>query len=274
MRDLTQALHGMVLCFAERFGVDRADAAKFASEVYEDCFGHIKDPKDILESLDGVAALCSEGSDMCMICGAGVAALLWTSSKRLEGPARLSVELCQIINFAVRSDSMALLHHAVPVLRLINSHLTAVRLGGHAVWPNPSLPGEVANTTYRGGSMPLQHRNFFKVGVWYRSPGYVATSFSEHVAGGFAARGAENPPPGTISVMWVLHYNAAQRTANARYLAKALVTHAEKEFLIVPYTAFTVRRVDWKASPHAIIEVDVGVNNLKDPEDLPLAPHQ
>ena len=38
------------------------------------------------------------------------------------------------------------------------------------------------NTSYRGGALPRMHRPFFSVGVEYRAPMFVATSFDRTVS--------------------------------------------------------------------------------------------
>ena len=56
------------------------------------------------------------------------------------------------------------------------------------------------NTSYRGGALPRMHRPFFSVGVEYRAPMLVATSFDRTVSVDiFLARldppSAEQQPP-------------------------------------------------------------------------------
>ena len=60
------------------------------------------------------------------------------------------------------------------------------------------LPAD--NMTYRGGGLPRMHRPFFSVGVEYRAPMFVATSFERRVSVDiFLARldppSAEQQPP-------------------------------------------------------------------------------
>ena len=54
----------------------------------------------------------------------------------------------------------------------------------------------------------------------------------------------------------------------------------EAEYLFAPYSVFTVQRVEWSVlgaggatadQPH-IVHLEAAVDNLKEPEDLPVAP--
>merc|ERR1712232_14172 len=64
------------------------------------------------------------------------------------------------------------------------------------VWP-------VNNETYRGIGMPEQHFEFFKVGVKYRVPMYVATSTEKVVAERFMRR---NIGDGRLPVLFTFEF--------------------------------------------------------------------
>ena len=68
------------------------------------------------------------------------------------------VELCSIINHALRSDSESLLRHAVPITRSINKTLCQRRADAVDL-PFPPEDGIV----WRCGGLPDKHRNFFVV---------------------------------------------------------------------------------------------------------------
>ena len=54
---------------------------------------------------------------------------------------------------------------------------------------------------YRGGALPRAHHAFFKKGMRYRIPGFLATSFSRRTAVEFAARAHEG---GGEPVLWTV----------------------------------------------------------------------
>ena len=131
---------------------------------------------------------------------------------------------------------------------------------------------------FRGGGLPDTHRSFFAVGVKYRVPGFLATSFSEGVAFSFLYRAhTDHALP---AVLWRVHLDPRGET-DFRFRCKHvnLVKHTnvagEEEFLFAPYSAFTVKAVVWNAgddlNPH-IIDVEAAMDNRLESENLPLAP--
>ena len=197
---------------------------------------------------------------------------MWTSAVQLEGCGdEHSKELCGIINAAIRADgATTMLGPAVQLARNINQLCVTRRKG---VPPFP--PGGVC---FRGTGMPDTYRSFFAVGVKYRVPGFLATTFSEGVAFGFLYTAhMERALP---AVLWRVHLDPRGET-DFRFRCKHvnLVKHTnvagEEEFLFAPYSTFTVRAVVWNAGddrkPH-IIDVEAATDNRDEPEDLRLAP--
>ena len=105
------------------------------------------------------------------------------------------------MNEAIRSDAEPLLTPAVTLTRAINL-LCVNRMKVHSVrWPANGI-------VYRGGGLPDVHRAFFRPGVEYRAPSFVATSFQKHVAINLCRRADES---GTPAVMWVFHFDEQLR---------------------------------------------------------------
>ena len=139
--------------------------------------------------------------------------------------------------------------------------------------------------TYRGAVLPAQHLAFYTAGKQYRIPGYLATSFAEKVAKGFARRAwqaekssASGEQP---AVIWVVQVDPEgeddeeELCQNANYIANTHVP-GEDEYLFVPYSVFTVTKVELSATPHHKkphrIYITAAYDSLMESEDLPLAP--
>ncbi len=195
------------------------------------------------------------------------AQFLWTSERRL--PQR--TELCSIINAAIRFDEPNLIQHAAPIARCINE-LCVVR-------KSPLKPLEIAvkGECFRGTTMPPEHVSFFSRGKMFRVPGFLATSVSELVAYTFASKlplsGAplrsvvfcvKLDPRGATDVQYrCMQVNLIERSANPY----------EQEFLFAPYSTFKVIDVtiDSTGAKPILITLEAALDNLKEPEDLPLA---
>jgi len=141
--------------------------------------------------------------------------------------------------------------------------------------------------TSDGTALPRCHRSFFTVGKMYRAPMYLSTSSDDEVAEHFLARlpqpSGNQQPPYQEPVQWIFHFDPVKRCKHVNFLDKNDGTVGEEnEFLFVPYSVFTVRRVEWVDSPavnefvHRFhrIEVDVAPDNTKVDKQLtlPLAP--
>jgi hypothetical protein len=209
---------------------------------------------------------------------------MWTSAQRFRG----TTELCSIINAAIRADDPELLKPAVTVIRGINQLCLARRCGsgfggGGAAAESPPLevkfpPG---GTTYRGGLLPNDHLPFYSVGKQYRVPGFVASSFKEKVAKSFARRAYQSAAGKTPAVIFVVQVSPegeeddAELCQNANFITNTLVP-GEDEYLFVPYSVFTVTKVEISPNPNYRnphrIYIDASLDSLLEPEDLPLAP--
>jgi hypothetical protein len=205
---------------------------------------------------------------------AGVTAeLLWTSDLKLEGVGdEHNKELCSLLNAAIRSDEERLMPSAAGLARSINS-LCVVRYAGSGRADFP-----VGGVTFRGTGFDNRYRPFFdsEPNKKYRVPGFLATSFSEAKAKEFAF--ANGTALGRPAVLWVVHVDPRGRT-DADYRCKHVnfVQHTlvagELEYLFTAYSVFTVRRCVWaEGDALSRIEVDAALDNLAEPEDLPLAP--
>ncbi len=103
---------------------------------------------------------------------------IWTSTQQLQGVGvdkALNVEFCSLINRALRDDTVDVMPHLVVVVRAINA-LCIVRRDEKSLKFPPNA------VSHRGGALPLQHHHFFAVGIKYRVPMYLATSFNEDKA--------------------------------------------------------------------------------------------
>jgi hypothetical protein len=127
------------------------------------------------------------------------------------------------------------------------------------------------NICFRGGGFDNKFRDFFAVGRRYRQPCYLATSFSQATAEAFIGRCSSD-----VKVLWRVQIDPTHKCVNVNLVTRRVPgLPDEQEYLFAAYSAFTVTRVQWRsgttASPH-IIEVLAAVDNMKEPEDLPLAP--
>jgi hypothetical protein len=132
--------------------------------------------------------------------------------------------------------------------------------------------------TFRGGELPLKHAEFYEAGKNYRVPGFFATSFNEDVAYRFLyIKFAEGKTP----VKWIVELDPRGRDA-LQYRCKHVNfcknsdVPGEEEFLFAPYSVFTVISLTAPPAPTdddpVIVRLQAAVDNLKEPEDLPLAP--
>jgi hypothetical protein len=180
---------------------------------------------------------------------------MWTSAKTLR-----SKEFCAILNHALRDDAPELITYSAVLVRAINQLCVT---SGHvsAVHP-PDL------CCYRGGGFEELFRDFFVVGVQFRQPAYVATSFSRAVATRFIRRATGS------RVLWIIKIDPHHKCVHVNLVHKSNVP-GEQEYLFAPYSAFTVVSAKWNAGtaadPH-VIELLAAVDNKHEPEDLPLAP--
>ena len=222
---------------------------------------------------------------------------MWTSTQKFQS----TTELCSIINAAIRSDHPMIISPAAVLTRGINQLCIARRVvsfgssgggtGGGANHLNDGVLDSLTvkfptdGKTYRGATLPDEHRAFYTVGTHYRVPGYLATSFNERVAKQFAKRAwqaaHDSSNEGKPAVVYVVQVDPAgeededELCQNANYIANSLVP-GEDEYLFVPYSVFTVTNVEWSPTPNYKkphrIYIEASSDCMLEPEDLKLAP--
>jgi hypothetical protein len=198
------------------------------------------------------------------------AELLWTSAETFTGMREHEKEFCQLLNAAIRSDDAKLMPCTAALVRAVNALCVAGRKGeARAEFP-PN------GRTFRGTAFSNEHRPFFFPGRKYRAPGFVATSFDELTALGFAVR--HGLDLGKPAIMWEVlvepagEHDPTRRCKHVNYV-KGLVG-GEKEYLFTAYSVFTVRRVEWRDDDKTLsrIVLEAALDNSTEDEDLPLAP--
>ena len=135
---------------------------------------------------------------------------------------------------------------------------------------------------FHGGGFDDAFRGFYTVGKRYRVRGFLATSFSEDIAEEFLYRAhhRELYPPGQPAIKWIIELDP-RGESQFKYRCKQvnLVQRAnvagETEFLFAAFSTFEVLEVAWNAGdgddPH-VVRLRAAIDNLKEAEDLPLAP--
>lgn len=163
---------------------------------------------------------------------------------------------------ARRQDDEELLKFVAPLCRGINQ-LCVTRRGKKPEWPADDL-------LYRGGGLPLAHQTFFRTGVKYRAPTYVAFSFEKRTAINFLRN------TDALPVLWTARFDRDLRCDHCNFLEELTLVKHEKEMLFAPYSVFTVESVEVPTSPKWTnpikITLFVEPDNTDAPEDLPLAP--
>jgi len=198
------------------------------------------------------------------------AELLWTSDLKFEGVGdEHNKELCSLLNAAIRSDEEELMPSAAGLARSINTLCVVRCAGADRAFPEGGI-------TFRGTGFDNRYRDFFEPNKKYRVPGFLATSFSEATARRFVyTNGTALDRP---AVLWVVHVDprgrddVAHRCKHVNFIEHALVP-GEQEYLFTAYSVFTVRSCVWAEGDElSRIEVDAALDNVAEPEDLPLAP--
>jgi hypothetical protein len=276
---------------------DLKTVSTFSSSRFKSCYAASSPPQKYLElfaSLDGfISAYCSHHrlpseeaasffnrlSEHAMLRPEEVvrnvnaaAQRLWTSPLKLEGvPHEHHSELCSMMNRSIREDEATVMQHLCILVRSINMLCIVRRDPAKQIFP-PRM------CTFRGGELPLKHAEFYEAGKNYRVPGFFATSFNEDVAYRFLyIKFAEGKTP----VKWIVELDPRGRDA-LQYRCKHVNfcknsdVPGEEEFLFAPYSVFTVISLTAPPAPTdddpVIVRLQAAVDNLKEPEDLPLAP--
>jgi len=187
---------------------------------------------------------------------------LWTANLSLNGR-----EFCSILNESIREDIPVLVQLALPLIAGLNELCVERKKGQRTIqWP-------ADHTLYRGAGLPVDYQHQFKLGLKYRCPMYLSTSTNKlNVSQKVFCHRAQlelNLPP----VLYIIRLNSQLGCCHVNYIEKTNI-EGESEFLFVPYSVFTVLKVDWKAAPTWIdphvIELEAAVDNQLEPEDLPL----
>jgi len=184
---------------------------------------------------------------------------IWTSTQKLH-----DLELCSILNYAIRSDRVELLQYALVFCKGINAMCVRKIDRTEVYWP-------AENVTYRGSGILNRHLSFYKEGVKYRAPMFLSTSAKRQVVSKFLSRTQPYQEP----VLWYFHFDPVKRCNNVNFLPRSMAHSPEDEFLFSAYSVFTVKQVilspqpNWQA-PHEI-HLEVAPDSSLEPEDLPLA---
>jgi len=225
------------------------------------------------------------------------AELLWTSNTPFSGmPDRHSEPLYRLLNMALICDWPETAKAVAGYARAFNMTFAVSRVQKQSNFPEDGI-------TYRGGGFglvdvtgksPADLKRFFVPNCKYRVPQFLATSFSEEVAKHFISQAASTGAP--EMVLWHVHtdqrgdpdndeYDDCYRCKHVNFIQHSQIMHppghpqegrpCEDEYLFAPYSVFTVLFTQWRAGtrtkPH-IIHISAAVDNLDEPEDLPLAP--
>lgn len=205
---------------------------------------------------------------------------IWTSDQRWHGR-----EFCSYLNQTIREDgrsgqsSMEALRYAAILCRAINQVLQRQNEMAKQIyiWPKgPSGSGsheisEEENTTYRGGGIMRQHRDFFTIGKHFRTSMYTATSFYRDTALRFALQ-LRSPKESTQPILWTIRL-PAEGCLHVNYVESLTKVKGETEFLFPPYSVFTVEQVEWSDSPNpSRVTLRAARDNRAEPDDLPTTP--
>jgi hypothetical protein len=224
-----------------------------------------------------------------------IATLLWTSAAPvvLWHPQKGNVELCYLINAALRTDGGSgasvspQFAPAVMLTCMMQLHTNATRRAGyheHVRWPCGPRVGEKngkstqRDTVYRGSALPTEHKGFFDAmlasGQVYRVPMLLATSFElQSVNTTFLDNDRHGNQP---RVRWTIKLDPEQRCRHANFIVKS-ETANEKELLFSAYSAFTVEKITWSTTPthpttpHEVV-IRARPDNSVEPMDAPCAP--
>lgn len=193
---------------------------------------------------------------------ANLSVRLWSSTVKCFG----NKEFSSLLNQVIRNDGPdKILKAAMKLVKAINRILVNRNPGAGMVYPNDMK-------TYRGTGIPNDIINWFKQRTEgkYRAPMFLASSFVRDKAKDFL----DQVPAGLTHVLMIFHIHAKCKHA---VLIESLSDVAEeREFLFVPYSAFTIRKVTAPtgaitALSPVTIDLDVCADNKAESEDLPLA---
>ena len=198
-----------------------------------------------------------------------IALRMYTSCTQLKD----QVEMCAILRWALVTDKPAVIEHAVMFARMLTKYTNTGRCAQSV--PARELPIQV----WRGGGLPKEHQHFFIKDKSYRAPCFLSTTETKAIAKDFM-RGQSD------KVIWTIRFGKSggqPRCDHANFVDRHNGTlnsnpnqAAEDEWLLSPYSAFTVTRVVWQEHPTAEspneVELLAEINNCEAPEDLPNSP--
>ena len=249
--ELFTSLDAFISAYCAHHGLPSEEAASFFNRLSEHAMLR---PEEVVRNVNAAAQR------------------LWTSPLKLEGVApEHHSELCSMMNRSIREDAAEVMQPLCVLIRSINMLCIVRRDPAKQFFP-PRM------CTFRGGELPLQHAEFFEAGKKYRVPGFLATSFSEDVAYRFLyMKFAEGRTP----VKWIVELDPRGRDSlqhrckHVNFCENSDVP-GEEEFLYAPYSVFTVISLTVPPMPTddnpIVVRLLAAVDNLKEPEDLPLAP--
>mmetsp|Transcript_29192 Transcript_29192/g.69311 ORF Transcript_29192/g.69311 Transcript_29192/m.69311 type:complete len:277 (+) Transcript_29192:879-1709(+) len=254
--DLLGPVSKLIKCYCQQYSIPKEAGTQFYKELEREAFER---KEEVLGEIPAAAQR------------------LWTSGQKLKTGAGGGVELCSMLNAALRSDDREQVGHACPILRAINQLLVIRGVRDTSTVPFPPQ-------TFRGGALPPEHMPFFermlRERATFRVPGLLATSFVRKTAERFALQ-AEHRDESVV--LWVIHlhpegeHNMTKRCRHVNFIDK---THfeGEKEFLFAAYAPFKVKEITWAPDkkayadePH-VIELEACMDGRREREDLPLAP--
>jgi len=256
----------------------RKEANLFINELQREMLNNISKEKLIVELLDEVS---------------GIAMRIWSSTVTYKGR-----ELCSFLNESIREDWPETVQSAAQIARCINQLLvnrrgiaaerilqTVSENGCEPILCNKIdeiedifdntklLKDEEAHwcITFRGGGILPSKKAFFRQGTKYRTPQFLATSFSKKVQTDFMIRRGT----GLDAIRWYFHVPLGY-CRHAALLEKSNMGTAEFEYLFTPFSVFTVMHVKWSEDPRPSepheIHLRASDDNKVEAEDLPSAP--
>eukprot|EP01062_Namystynia_karyoxenos_P060169 TRINITY_DN5168_c0_g1_i1.p1 TRINITY_DN5168_c0_g1~~TRINITY_DN5168_c0_g1_i1.p1 ORF type:complete len:386 (+),score=113.33 TRINITY_DN5168_c0_g1_i1:75-1160(+) len=218
-------------------------------------------------------------------------ALLWSTGP--EGCAEYEKqprEFCTWLNHVLVYEGCDRpLKLALPFVRTLNRFcVTAPRVGYGDAAPEGRWPGEEMDDVwgrirkndwklFRGGSMPIKHKDWFKPRRVFRQPRYTATSLRQDKAKEFA-RMRTKGTDGEIPVVWVVLIDKDRKCCHVNHLGDRFsMCTKEDELLFPPHSVFTVVGVGidkpwYEFGSTLYITIEAAADNKEHPLDLPVAP--
>jgi hypothetical protein len=153
------SLHSFLVLHGQQHGLQ--------PEAAEDFFQRLQ--VDVLQPGEGLNDALSDV--------ARLAQRIWSSDLKPTGVhPSFELEICSLLNAAIRADDKDLLQAAMPLIRAINS-LCVIR----GARPDRLLRFPPEHQCFRGGALPDEWLGFYQTGVKYRVPGFLASSFEMSV---------------------------------------------------------------------------------------------